>query len=95
MLNPSRSLRRPYSRLYLLQQQLLLLLPLVLPRCQMAMVSGAGWLWCVSPEVVAAMDVAFANASGGRGLRAENPKPSHYGLVPGLPCQTAMVGGAG
>ena len=38
---------------------------------------------------------AFANASGVRGLWAENPKPSHYGLVPGLLCQTAMVEGGG
>ena len=40
-------------------------------------------------------NVAFATASRGRGLRAKNPKPSHYGLLLGLPCQMVMVGGAG
>ena len=45
--------------------------------------------------MVTATDVAFTNASGGRGLRAENPKPSHNGLIPGLPSQSAMVGSAG
>ena len=62
--------------------------------CQTAMVGDAGWCWCVSLEVVVVVDVAFANASGRRGLGAKNPKPSRCGLVPSLPCQTAMVGGA-
>ena len=59
------------------------------------MVGGGWWWWCVSLELLAATKVAFENASGGRWWRAENPKPSQYGLIPGLPCQTAMVGGAG
>ena len=62
---------------------------------QMVMVGGAGWWWCGSLEVVAATDIVFVNVSRVRGLRAENLKPSHYGLVPGLLCQMVMVGGAG
>ena len=46
-------------------------------------------------KVLAVTNIVFTNESRRRGLRAKNPKPSHYGLVLGLPCQMAMVGGAG
>ena len=41
------------------------------------------------------MGRTFANAKQGRRLGAETPKPSHCGLVPGLPCQTVRVRGVG
>ena len=69
--------------------------------CQMAMVGGGWWWWwwwwwwCVSLNVLVTMKVVFANTSGGRSWKAENLKPSQYGLILGLPCQMAMVGGAG
>ena len=37
----------------------------------------------------------FENASGGRGVWGQNPKPEHKGSVPGLLCQMTMVGGGG
>jgi hypothetical protein len=45
------------------------------------------WWWCSGH--------ALANTKQGRRLGTETPKPSHYGLVQGLPCQMAMVGGGG
>ena len=65
-------------------------------------VSNSNGVWCVVVMVCLARSVggqapkvAFANASGGRWWRAQNPNPSQYGLIPGLPCQTAVVCGAG
>jgi len=63
--------------------------------CQTVRVGGGGWWLCVLLKVVVVTGVAFTNTSGVRGLRAKNPKPSHYGLVPGLPCQMARVDGGG
>ena len=58
-----------------------------LPR-QMAILGGGRWWWCVSFEVAAVTDVCIRKCERREGVDAENPKPSHYGLVPGLLCQT-------
>ena len=55
---------------------------------------GGRW-WDDADEVMATVGCAFANTKRGRRLSAENPKLSHCGSVPGLPCQTAMLGGKG
>jgi len=56
--------------------------------------NGGRW-WYGADEVVVAVGCAFANTKWGRRLGSENPKLSHCGLVPGLPCQTVMLGGGG
>ena len=55
---------------------------------QMAILGGGRWWWRVSFDVAAVTDICIRKRERREGVDAKNPKPSHYGLVPRLPCQT-------
>ena len=65
--------------------------------CQTARVGGGGWWWCISLEVVAVTGVAFANASGGKGVWGRKPKTKRKGSGLGCGCAASagMVEGGG
>jgi len=43
-------------------------------------------------DKVVALGLCICKHKAGEEVGAETPKLSHCGLVPGLPCQTAMMG---
>ena len=61
--------------------------------CQTARVGGGGWWWCISLEVAAVTGVAFANASGGRGVWGRKPKTERKGSVSGCISTTSAERG--
>ena len=63
--------------------------------CQMAMLGGGRWWLHVLFDVAVVTDICVCKHKQREGVDAKNLKPSHYGLVLGLPCQTMMVCGGG
>src|SRR5882762_264230 len=68
-------------------------LPLIGPLGTDGVMGKGGGIVQVSGGGVGAMHSQTRSRGGGWG--AKTLKPSHCGLVPGLPCQTARVGGGG